>query len=569
MDDIDWKEETEIDGERYDWPKLKDNYTDENDYPEPHRHITNWYIVKKNKGQVLHDGKRYLFKDKNNMIFIQGLVLCGQLKPYKEKVGDSQKVHVTIDKLKGATFDKHAIDRGFWIESKRAWYRLEDPDKTRIQDDNGRSQYDIFLQYRALGGLLSNIIDMNSNEIGGVSHIVQTYRDFEPEELHRKLSLTPDERQSLNTDSPIDPYDMNLIRLRSDFLVTELKTFDKEFGENCTFYKGLKRLSAEIKKARRRKDDSQYDYLKSARLSEIRSERNAYGGQILGSDGKWVNPYYKLSNFKKDKIMLTEERVSTKHKRGIIELSGDEDSSVSSDSQECYTFVSTKKKTGKKKKIIASKSTPSQHFKRKSPQQSSSSSSFCPSDYDGCFNNDLMEEESDIDSIEREHFIRDKIQHADNDIAPEPKLNTPPSSPKYLVITPSPLQTTEQPYMPSSPSTSPLDECFSLSASSFLSLDSDKKENVEQHEIIKKIDALDQQIDALNQQKIKLLRQLQESNNSNGNNDNGDNDGDDKDSPAEENESLLQDKDYYCSSPGTQADDEEGSIAPLECNKNM
>eukprot|EP00594_Rhizosolenia_setigera_P011122 CAMPEP_0178970332 /NCGR_PEP_ID=MMETSP0789-20121207/19468_1 /TAXON_ID=3005 /ORGANISM="Rhizosolenia setigera, Strain CCMP 1694" /LENGTH=45 /DNA_ID= /DNA_START= /DNA_END= /DNA_ORIENTATION= len=45
MDDIDWKEETEIDGERYDWPKLKDNYTDENDYPEPHRHITNWYIV--------------------------------------------------------------------------------------------------------------------------------------------------------------------------------------------------------------------------------------------------------------------------------------------------------------------------------------------------------------------------------------------------------------------------------------------------------------------------------------------------------------------------------------------
>lgn len=180
------------------------------------------------------------------------------------------------------TFDKHAIDRGFWIESKRAWYRLEDPEKTRIQDDNGRSQYDIFLQYQALGGLLSNIIYMNSNEIGGVSHIVQTYRDFEPEELHRKLSLTPDDRQSFNTDSPINPYDMDLIRLRSDFLVTELKKFDKEFGENCTFYKGLKRLSAEKKKAKRRKGDSQYDYLKSALLSEIRSERNAYGGADLG-----------------------------------------------------------------------------------------------------------------------------------------------------------------------------------------------------------------------------------------------------------------------------------------------
>jgi len=217
------------------------------------------------------------------------LCLYGNL----ESNNNSEKLvcAVKIDALKAWCFDRHYQDRGIWVLTKFAWYKLKKPcDKLITQSDGEQiSQEILHLPLRAKCGLLSNILDLMSNSYGILNAENVTYHANRTLEMSYKMFLLDEEEQKQDPTLCKDSFDIFLLQRHPKFVKTQFKGVDTKFSNNSSVMKGLTALSKELSDAIKKKEHwatDEIDYRKSAEMAEERSSRYPWGCQKLSEDGK-------------------------------------------------------------------------------------------------------------------------------------------------------------------------------------------------------------------------------------------------------------------------------------------
>lgn len=187
-------------------------------------------------------------------------------------------------------FDRHREDRGIWILSKNAWYRLKQPCKKVIKRLNGIdiSQNELHHSFHAKLGLLSNIIDMMSDSRGYIQPSLVAYHSkLSPEASHKALCPNHDEILQ----NPLlckEPFDLRLLKRDPAFVRQNLENLDTTLSNTCVFMLGLKKLEREAERRGNDKDftKKEFDFIKSAEAAEKRSQRWPWGEQKEDEDGE-------------------------------------------------------------------------------------------------------------------------------------------------------------------------------------------------------------------------------------------------------------------------------------------
>jgi len=217
----------------------------------PTYHLTKWRITSKGNS-------RYVFPDN----FDPKNKLYGYLEPRGTK--DFPLVPIMVTKLVSWSFKDH----GIWIKSKKAHYKLKEPEK----ED---------LRFRAKFGLIMNLIDLFEKDFIAL-HAKRTpnsvYNLMSPSESIIKEHSNP----PLNV-LHSHPFDLDLLQLYPEFVYQSLLNFDPLLNEYCVFMKSLKEINCQ-----KTNNKKKIDYLKSAQESERRSNRSPWG-DWLGGDVK-VSP---------------------------------------------------------------------------------------------------------------------------------------------------------------------------------------------------------------------------------------------------------------------------------------
>ena len=198
---------------------------------------------------------------------------------------------VEITGLKQWAFDRHSPDQGIWVESRNAWYKLQQPsrEKVTLSDGSQTSQEILHLPLRAKCGLISNIMDMMS--VSGILQVefLNYHAQRSPYQSCTDLCLTKEEKQ-MNPCMCDIPFDFYLLRRDPLFFKNELKGLDARFSQTCSFMKGLSQLSANLKNAKKNKEEwtlKDFDYLVSAQGAEYRSSRYPWGCPRLDVHSKY------------------------------------------------------------------------------------------------------------------------------------------------------------------------------------------------------------------------------------------------------------------------------------------
>ena len=274
-----------IPGKYYNQNKTEDGYLDENSYDEPYRKITNWFLT--SKPEEIQRNRLELPENINKRI--SHLYLYGEVLPNCGRSKASFKVEITG--LKMWSLDRHFQDRGIWVLSRNAWYKLEKPCQKLITLSNGAkiSQDVLHQPLRAKCGLISNIIDMMS--VSGILQVefIKYHAERLPYQSYSDLCLTKEEKQ-MNPRICDVPFHFELLRRDPIFFKTQLKGLDARFSHTCAFMKGLSVLSSELKEAKNRKELwalEYFDYRASAEGAETRSNRYPWGCQKLDVRSKY------------------------------------------------------------------------------------------------------------------------------------------------------------------------------------------------------------------------------------------------------------------------------------------
>jgi hypothetical protein len=257
---------------------------------------------------------------------------------------------------------KWMVDRcpngvGYWIQSKLAWYYLKQPDRTirtlttsrkvlniTYSSANSKntnklptsiSMEDLFLPYRALLGLFTNIVDMlgERNDVQEQRNIdnqntANCHINYSPEECHEQLTATDGIVTLLNNGSSNfnlpnnhctgrqtqlshllnkDPFDLLFLKQEgSNFVIKHLQTnIFSNLHANCKFLQGLRKMDTNFKLAKRNgeksamlypfngvqckyKNKNYYEhYRQLAVAAEQRSQRLPWGEQRSPKNSKF------------------------------------------------------------------------------------------------------------------------------------------------------------------------------------------------------------------------------------------------------------------------------------------
>lgn len=214
---------------------------------------------------------------------------------FGEIISKRQKCYkVQIHGLKTWAFDRHFEDRGIWVQSRNAWYKLEQPstDLIALSDGSQTSQDILHQPLRAKIGLLSNIIDMMSFS----DPFVKKYSKMSPLQSYHAICLTDEETQ-INPKICDVPFDVYLLRRDPLFVKKHLKDWNSRLSQTCPFMKGLTELSTILKLAKKKKEQwalEDFDYSSSAKDAEERSNRYPWGCPRLDAEGTYNFPVLKL-----------------------------------------------------------------------------------------------------------------------------------------------------------------------------------------------------------------------------------------------------------------------------------
>uniref|UniRef100_A0A7S4JJX7 Uncharacterized protein n=1 Tax=Odontella aurita TaxID=265563 RepID=A0A7S4JJX7_9STRA len=268
----------------YDFPKLNESYLDDEIYikdKKPYRHITEWFLAKKGTPNLR------LPLPKNLVGSMKRMILYGELEPNQSDtiggVSIEERLKVRLEGLLHCTIDTSHTERGVWVETKAAWYKLKKPSSTQSIQPDGKSvsQEELHIPIRAKFGLVSNMLDMLGEECP-VKPMAKVHRKHNPKECYDRLSLPSDD--PLIMDFPglnQDPFDYDILRREVKFVRFWLSAgFPMYLDKQCAFIRGLDAMERDLNRAKRNKEEWTQEVLDleaCALWAEARSQRMPWG----------------------------------------------------------------------------------------------------------------------------------------------------------------------------------------------------------------------------------------------------------------------------------------------------
>lgn len=282
----DWTEEDSISSRLYDQPKKYEGFKDDKDQRykgTAFRHLTNWSLADSRRAST----SRISLPRNNRKHFNTTLHVClyGELEPND---AESKKQKVVIRRLRHWVMDCSRSTRGIWVLAGH-WYKLKQPDQEQVQLPDGRllSQEKIHEEMRAVFGLFSNIVDMLLELKGGhglslVNYLTSFHRNHTPKQSHDALLPSEDQKEGHPELNDV-PFDMNLLRREACIIRYDLRNLDDCLTIKSPFMAGLYQMEKEYISAVKRAEPwtiETYDYLKSAKDSENRSQQTPWGDPV-------------------------------------------------------------------------------------------------------------------------------------------------------------------------------------------------------------------------------------------------------------------------------------------------
>ena len=177
-----------------------------------------------------------------------------------------------------------------WIQTRNAWYKLKQPctRKILLSDGTETSQEIVHQELRAKCSLLSNILDMMSDDNGYLcTAFIIFHATKTPSDSYLALTLDENELQTASNFCT-KPFDFNLLRRDPQFIQTQLKGTDYNLSQNSKFVMGLKEMQKNLRKAKRNNEEwlqTPFYFGTSAEEAEFRSNRYPWGCQKRDEDG--------------------------------------------------------------------------------------------------------------------------------------------------------------------------------------------------------------------------------------------------------------------------------------------
>ena len=202
--------------------------------------------------------------------------------------------------MKRRVFDKHFEDRGIWVYTRRAWYKLKQPCRRSILLSNGTetSQEIVHQEFRAKCSLLSNLLDMMSDDNGYLSTpFVMFHATKTPSESHSALKLDVNELQTAGNFCT-EPFDCKLLKRDPQFIRMQLQGTDHNLSQKCNFIMGLRVMQKDLRKAKANNDKSletSFCFGTSAEEAEFRSNRYPWGCPKRDENGMFFYPLIVLT----------------------------------------------------------------------------------------------------------------------------------------------------------------------------------------------------------------------------------------------------------------------------------
>jgi len=244
--------------------------------------------------------------------------LHGVLEP---KDSNDKPIQIVINRLNIWILDCTTQSRGFWVESSNAWYKLKHPCpvgipiSVKLKDDLDLgeavlpSQADLHLPLRAKFGLLSNILDIFSEEFAGEPHYyLNLHACRTPTETYQILSredVTLENQSESNNLELAEPFDLELLRYSAGFIKRHLSNFHPNLTTNCEFVKGLSRFENDFVNSYNGLKWTAETYRDSAEQAEKRSNRTSFG-ELLSLEK--IRPNKKLELDLSSAVNITSQR---------------------------------------------------------------------------------------------------------------------------------------------------------------------------------------------------------------------------------------------------------------------
>jgi hypothetical protein len=244
----------------FDQPKLLEDYIDDNT-ELPFRCLDQWYLFDRVDAPTAPNSKYESIWIPRcplptlNFKGDQRYILRGWLRPNPSLHPQPPPIFVQVTKLHSWSVDRTLHSRGYWVQSRSCFYRLQDPSSRQVKlkvtlkeapDADSMDESDVFSMetlpsppsqedlhwlQRARLGLISNIVDVFSLE----EEDANQYSKMTPKELHDKLKP-----QTLGDD---EPFDFELLKSEAEFARVHLSG---AIGTNhlCKFLTCLSELTS-------------------------------------------------------------------------------------------------------------------------------------------------------------------------------------------------------------------------------------------------------------------------------------------------------------------------------------
>lgn len=196
------------------------------------------------------------------------------------------------------SIDSDPEERGIWVQSEYAWYKLIKPSTNKVRTRNGfTSQEEVHLPLRAAFALTSNILDMMDERNEQKTPFLEYHANKSPKESFELLCRQEIDINTGNI-SLFVPFDYKLLEIEAGFVGSFLNGH-KLMRKECRFIQGLFQMRNDylLFMAKHTKGSpsyvpkKDYDYLKSAENAEFRGRRKPWGSKIRSANepdyGMW------------------------------------------------------------------------------------------------------------------------------------------------------------------------------------------------------------------------------------------------------------------------------------------